>query len=84
MLLLCVAMPLKYFAGIPEATRALGLIHGLAFIAYELRVLNALGDQRWSRRTIVLGVVAGFLPLATFFFVAHVRRAEATLSVDER
>ena len=32
--LLCVAMPLKYFMGIPEAVRVVGLIHGILFLLY--------------------------------------------------
>jgi len=77
LLLLGVAMPLKYLAGITLATRILGMVHGLAFVAYEMQVLNALATKRWPGRTIALGALAGFLPLGTFYFMAHVRRREA-------
>ena len=32
-ILLAIAMPLKYFAGRPEAVSIIGMLHGLLFIA---------------------------------------------------
>lgn len=34
LVLLCVAMPLKYWADIPEAVSLVGPIHGLAFLVF--------------------------------------------------
>lgn len=75
LLLLVVAMPLKHLAGIPEPTRIIGLLHGLAFLAYEVHVIDAVVERRWPARTAWLGALAGILPLATFFFIAHLRQA---------
>jgi integral membrane protein len=74
LLLLAVAMPLKYFGGVPLATRVAGLIHGLAFLAYAVMLIDALATRQWSRRTAALGLLAGLLPAGTFVFVGHVRR----------
>jgi integral membrane protein len=41
LLLLLIAMPLKYLAGVPEPTRVVGLLHGLAFLAYEAQIIDA-------------------------------------------
>jgi integral membrane protein len=81
-LLLAVAMPLKYLAGIPEPTRVIGLLHGLAFLAYEAQVIDAVVERRWHARTAWLGALAGLLPLATFAFIAHLRRRAR--SVEDR
>lgn len=75
LLLLVVAMPLKYLAGIPEPTRVIGLLHGLAFLAYEAQIIDAAVERRWPARTAWLGALAGVLPLATFLFISHLRRA---------
>ena len=72
--LLGVAMPLKYLAGMALATRVLGLLHGLAFLAYVVCLLDALATRQWSRRTVALGVLAALLPAGTFLFVSHLRR----------
>ena len=75
LLLLVVAMPLKYLAGVPEPTRVLGLLHGLAFLAYEAQVIDAAVERRWPARTAWLGALAGLLPFGTFRFIAYLRQA---------
>ena len=75
LLLLVVAMPLKYLAGFPEPTRVIGLLHGLAFLAYEAQVIDAAVERRWPARTAWTGALAGILPLATFLFIGYLRRA---------
>jgi integral membrane protein len=82
--LLGVAMPLKYFGGMPMATRVVGLLHGLAFLAYAVIVLDAFATRQWSRRTVGLGLLAAFGPAGTFVFMSHVRRLGAALSGAER
>jgi integral membrane protein len=68
-------MPLKYLAGVPEPTRVVGLLHGLAFLAYEAQIIDAAVERRWPTRTTWLGAVAGVIPFATFLFIAHLRHA---------
>lgn len=75
--LLGVAMPLKYLAGIALATRVMGLIHGLAFLAYAVVLIDALAMRRWSNKTVALGFLAAVLPAGTFVFVARLRRGAA-------
>jgi small multidrug resistance family-3 protein len=52
LLLLGVAMPLKYFAGIAMAVRIAGWIHGLLFIAFGICLLVAHSERRWPLRWI--------------------------------
>jgi integral membrane protein len=74
LVLLGVAMPLKYLAGMALATRVVGLLHGLAFLAYAVVLIDALATRQWPGRTVALGLLAGFLPVGTFVFVSHLRR----------
>ena len=74
LLLLGVAMPLKYLAGIAIATRVVGLLHGLAFLAYGVVVIDALSTRKWPSRSVWLGLLAAFVPAGTFVFVRHLRR----------
>ena len=78
LLLLGVAMPLKYAAGLPFATRVAGLVHGLAFLAYAVVLLDALATRQWPGRAVALGLLAGVLPGGTFAFVSYARRLGAT------
>jgi integral membrane protein len=80
--LLGVAMPLKYLAGLPMATRVVGLVHGLAFLAYAVVMLDAFATKHWPGRTVALGMLAAFLPAGTFVFVSRLRRSEANLDAE--
>ncbi len=79
LILLGVAMPLKYLAGLPFATSVVGLLHGLAFLAYAVVALDAFATQEWPTRTLALAMLAAFLPAGTFVFVSRLRRSGAAL-----
>lgn len=42
--LVFVAVPLKHIASIPEATRTMGPIHGLAFLAFSWAMIRAWSE----------------------------------------
>lgn len=66
LLLLFVTMPLKYYYGTPGPNRALGMVHGLLFVAYCFMVLNVGIDRGWSWRKIGLALLASVVPFGTF------------------
>ena len=68
LLLLFVAMPLKYLAGHPEGVKALGMPHGILFIAYVALAYNLSIEQGWPRKRLGLALLAAFLPFGTFVF----------------
>jgi integral membrane protein len=51
-LLLAIAMPLKYFAGEPGAVRVVGMAHGVLFLLYLLAVVQAAVEYEWSWRRV--------------------------------
>ena len=66
LVLLGVAMPLKYGAGMPLAVRWVGLAHGLLFIVYVGTAILLFMRERWpwSRAPGVL--LAALVPFGTF------------------
>jgi integral membrane protein len=67
LVLLGVAMPLKYLAGLPEAVRIVGLAHGVLFIAYLAAIIHAqLEYKDWPLRRSGLVLLASFLPFGPF------------------
>jgi integral membrane protein len=68
LVLLGVAMPLKYAAGMPLAVRIVGLAHGLLFLLFVMTLIRVTGEERWPRRLAILGFVASFLPFGPFWF----------------
>ena len=68
LLLLGIAMPLKYMLGIPEAVQYVGMAHGALFIAYLLMLLIATSKIKMPLWAMPLGVLGSFLPFGPFIF----------------
>ncbi|MBD2715036.1 DUF3817 domain-containing protein [Microvirga sp. STR05] len=77
LILLLVAMPLKYLAGEPLAVRYVGMAHGVLFVAYVLLVLQNALEHSWNLRKTALALVASFIPLGTFWADKHLFRSAA-------
>ncbi len=67
MVLLLIAMPLKYAAGRPEAVKHVGMAHGLLFVLYVILLVTVGLERGWSARKMVLGFIASLVPLGTFW-----------------
>ena len=68
LLLLGVAMPLKYMLGIPEAVRYIGMAHGALFIAYILMLMITANKIKMPLWALPTGVLDSFLPFGPFIF----------------
>ena len=83
LVLLLIAMPLKYLANQPEAVRIVGAIHGGLFLLYVGAILLAALLSRWKWTRVLLGLISSVVPLGPFFFDATVKReienTEATI-----
>lgn len=73
LLLLGIAMPLKYIWGYPQAVSIIGMAHGFLFMAYVYWVVMCGRQLRWSFKTIAAGVMASVLPFGPFIFDKRVR-----------
>jgi integral membrane protein len=76
LVLLGVAMPLKYFAGLPRAVTWFGWAHGVLFVAlcWALWRTRAVG---WDRRRMAKVFVAALLPFGPFVLDRRLRAWEA-------
>lgn len=66
-ILLFVAMPLKYMADMPAMVRIVGMAHGLLFIVYVGYVLFARSEFGWDMRKTLLALVLSIIPFGTFW-----------------
>lgn len=66
LLLLGVAMPLKYFFDIPIAVKITGMAHGVLFIAYCILLLPCMLKFNWSLRFGTYLFLATLIPFGTF------------------
>ncbi|REA61704.1 hypothetical protein DSL64_11550 [Dyadobacter luteus] len=67
LILLGIAMPLKYMAGIPEVVRVVGMAHGVLFILYVLLLIQVAIERSWSFKKSILSFIASFVPFGTFY-----------------
>lgn len=74
LVLLFIAMPLKYHWGHPEAVSVVGMTHGLLFIAYAGLAMIAMRRQGWSERFMFGVVLAGMAPFGCFFLEQRLRK----------
>jgi integral membrane protein len=79
LLLLGVAMPLKYFAGIPQAVTIVGWLHGLLFIAFCMALTQAHQDAKWSAWRSATVVIAALLPFGPFVIDKKLREQDNAL-----
>jgi integral membrane protein len=74
LVLLFVAMPLKYGFGIDMAVRIVGLAHGVLFLAYCATL--ALAARRLGARLSLIAFVMSLIPAGTFWLENRLRRDE--------
>ena len=66
LVLVGIAMPLKYFAGQPIYVRVVGMIHGVLFLTYLLALFQAHTEHGWPAKRSFLLFVAALLPFGPF------------------
>ena len=69
-----IAMPLKYFAGLPLAVRIVGSLHGALFVALVLMLLLAVRRVPISPALAAAGIVAAIVPGGPFLLDRHLAR----------
>lgn len=66
-LLLFIAVPIKYMMGDPTYVKLLGMPHGILFIAYVILVFLLRDKFEWSWRTTFILWILSLIPFGTFF-----------------
>ncbi len=66
LVLLGIAMPLKYMFGHPEATEVVGMAHGILFIAYVIMVIMIRKQLNWNLKITFIALAASVLPFGPF------------------
>lgn len=67
LVLLLIAMPLKYMAGMPLMVKYVGWAHGALFVLYIAMVFVVWRKLSWSIFQAGLAVLASVLPAGPFF-----------------
>jgi integral membrane protein len=68
LILIGVAMPLKYMADLPIFVTIIGGLHGFIFTLYVLSILYTTIRVRWNIVWSIIAFAAAFVPLGNFIF----------------
>ena len=66
LVLLFIAMPLKYFMDSPQAVTIVGWIHGVLFVAYMISGLEVRKTYKWPFKKVLTAVAASLIPFGPF------------------
>ncbi|MCC6987535.1 MAG: DUF3817 domain-containing protein [Acidobacteria bacterium] len=77
LVLLGVAMPLKYLAGLPLAVTVVGSAHGLLWVIYVVMLGRMWMAGTWAFGTVAVATVASVLPFGPWWFERRVSGSAA-------
>ena len=75
LLLLFIAMPLKYQMGIVEPVKYLGMAHGVLFMLYVYMLMSTAAKIKLPLWAMPSGVLASLLPFGPFVFDRVLKRS---------
>jgi integral membrane protein len=80
LLLLFIAMPLKYAYGMPEAVRLVGSLHGGLFVVFIGLLAAVYLKGTMTLKQCVMAFIASLLPFGAFVFDRHIKQRVAARS----
>ena len=78
--LVCIAMPLKYMAGMPLAVKYTGWAHGVLFILFINAIMLGFLRLQWSVKRMLWAFIASLLPFGTFILDKQLKKEAETLA----
>jgi len=82
LVLLLIAMPLKYLMHLPEAVKIMGWIHGALFVSFIYFAFEVMGSLNKNFTWFLKAFAAAFIPLGTFVFDRQLKKEASTLAAS--
>lgn len=79
LVLLLIAMPLKYLMHLPQPVKIMGWIHGALFVLFIYFAFEVMGFLNKNFIWFLKAFAAAFIPLGTFVFDRHLKKEAALL-----
>ena len=67
LLLLFVAVPIKYWMNDPQYVKLLGMPHGLLFVGYIVLAFLLKPEMKWNIKKFGIVLLASIIPFGTFY-----------------
>jgi integral membrane protein len=77
LVLLFIAMPLKYMAGLPLAVRIAGMAHGILFVIFCVSLVQTWIAARWPMSRAALIFTAAIIPFGPWIVDRRLKGYEA-------
>jgi integral membrane protein len=76
LVLLFIAMPMKYVWGLPLAVKYTGWAHGVLFVLYMLLLLLVWIELKWKFSKVLWAFVASLIPFGTFILDKQLQKKQ--------
>ena len=67
LLLLFIAVPIKYLQGDASYVKILGMPHGVLFMSYVVLAIVIKKQMQWNLKNLGIVVLASIIPFGTFY-----------------
>ena len=84
LILVGIAMPLKYLAHQPLAVKVVGSIHGALFLVFCVALLRTMLVARWPLQRGAVAFIASLLPFGPFLVDRRMAGYEAEFQASNR
>src|SRR5690554_4331561 len=76
LLLLFIAMPMKYMMDNPILVKYVGMGHGVLFVLFLVVLFAVCEKQKWSLGMFMISLIASILPFGPFIFDMKLKKLE--------
>ena len=66
-LLIFIAVPVKYWGGSEQWVKILGMPHGILFVSYVIFAFLIKKNENWGMKNLGIVLLASILPFGTFY-----------------
>ncbi|MES2269155.1 MAG: DUF3817 domain-containing protein [Bacteroidota bacterium] len=74
LLLIFIAVPIKYLAHDPSMVKAMGPVHGALFLLFIVNTISVGVEQKWNWNTTGKVLLACIIPFGTFYIDRKILR----------
>lgn len=74
LVLLFIAMPMKYILGDPIPVKIVGMSHGVLFIIFIYLLIAAAREHQWSLKFNFYSFLMSLIPFGTFFLEKKLKK----------
>ena len=67
LVLLFLAMPLKYIWNLPQMVQVAGMVHGILFLIFVVFAIMVFYELKWSFKTFGIVMLASIIPFGAIY-----------------